>query len=146
MAVTEQEFIESIDCRFPYHDEEKWKMVIQTAISLSPNCAFMVLHELCRPPRSSTVNPQERKKIFDYWCCQFSHPIVPIVSKAAIALIEGGDHSVAEASDAMIAVADYPGEYCALSILYFSCDDVGGKVDELYRGIIQRWGMKTSVP
>jgi len=146
MAISEQEFDESIDCRFPYHDVSKWKTIIQTAISISANAAFKVLHEVCRPPRSSEVTPQVQKRIFEHWSGHFSHSLVPIVSKAAIALIEGRELSVADACETMAAVADYPGEYNALAVVYFSCDDVDGKVDELYERIIQRWALKAPVP
>jgi len=51
--MTEQEFISSIDCNFPYEDIALAKELILQARSISPNAVFMVLHEILRAPKCS---------------------------------------------------------------------------------------------
>jgi len=53
--VIESEFIASIDCAFPYLAPVKWRRTVAAALNLSPNSVFMVVHELCRPPKSYGV-------------------------------------------------------------------------------------------
>ncbi len=49
--MSEKEFIESIDCRFPYFSEKKWKDIVMQSFNVNNNAVFAVLHEMCRPPR-----------------------------------------------------------------------------------------------
>lgn len=48
--MTEQEFLDSIDCNFPYFDEKKWKELILQSFTINNNAVFCILDEVCRPP------------------------------------------------------------------------------------------------
>ncbi len=41
--MTEKEFIDSIDCKFPYQDELEWQKTIELGCLISSNAAFAVL-------------------------------------------------------------------------------------------------------
>ncbi|MFA5240113.1 MAG: hypothetical protein WC476_10480, partial [Phycisphaerae bacterium] len=44
----EDEYIESIDASFPYHDENEWKAVIKEGVGISDEAAYYALYEICR--------------------------------------------------------------------------------------------------
>ena len=135
--MNEAEFIDSIDCQFPYDTEEKWRSLITQGVSISPNAAFMILHEICRPPRS--VDPNVMGAILKQWCQQFTHPLVEIVLPAAESMINGKELPVAKCMDIMRIVAAYKDQYNALSIPYFACDDTNGEAEHLHQKIITAW-------
>lgn len=135
--MNEVEFIDSIDCQFPYDTEEKWRHLITQGVSISPNSAFMILHEVCRPPRP--IDHNVLKVILKQWCQQFPHPLVEIVLPAAESMINGKELPVANCLDIMRIVAAYKGQYNALSIPYFACDDTNGEAEHLRQTIITAW-------
>ena len=137
--MTETEFIESIDCQFPYHVESEWRSLIELGASISPNAAFMVLHELCRLPSGTSVEPEAMQAMLTYWRQHFGHPLVTHLLPLAEAMIQGKTVSVAESMRVMRTVAPYRDQYNALSIPYFACDDAEGRADELYQEIINSW-------
>jgi hypothetical protein len=63
---TEDEFIAAIDCRFPYDDVALAQSLIDEACSISGNAAFMVAHELARPPMSCAAADSRRLELLDY--------------------------------------------------------------------------------
>ncbi len=75
--VTEEEFIKTVDCLFPYDDEVQAIELIKIGSAISPNAAFMVLHEICRPPRSSHVAASRVNELLAKWTAAAHHPLVP---------------------------------------------------------------------
>jgi hypothetical protein len=143
--MTEVEFITEIDCRFPYRDETKRHQLIELGASISPNAAFMVLHEICRPPRSVGVDSDILQTILLEWTGVFHHPLVDIVLPAAMAIIRAEEIPVEQSMLAMKAVSTYQNQFNALSIPYFACDDVTGEVDLMHQKIIDRWATKSEL-
>lgn len=137
--MTENEFIEFIDCQFPYELEEEWRPLIVLAASISPNAAFMVLHELCRLPNGTKVNREALQAMLECWKSNFTHPLVVEVLPAAEAMINGCELTVDESLRIMRKIAEHPGQYSALAIPYFACDDLAGKADELHQEISRSW-------
>jgi hypothetical protein len=139
MSELEAEFISEIDCRFPYESEARWTELIERGVAISPNAAFMVLHEICIPPRSAKMTPAQLKRMVAHWRQRFEHPIANLVAEAAVARIDGDDLTVEDAIDRMHKVASHRNLYAALAILSMSCDEVDGEVDVVYEAIIQGW-------
>jgi hypothetical protein len=135
--MTEQEFIESIDFSFPYNDKEKAIELIVQGRTISANATFMVLHEIVRS--SSEVNKVTKESLFNHWSKGFSHELLPQVKEAASALLANEELPVERAIELMEKIKNHAGEYCALSIVYFSCDDTEGKADEKYNQIVEQW-------
>ncbi|WP_370059876.1 hypothetical protein [Neptunomonas phycophila] len=135
--MTEQEFIESIDFSFPYEDKEKAVELIEKGRALSVNASFMVLHEIVRAP--SEVALETKESLYDYWCNGFSHKLFEPVKEAASALLEGKVIPVSRAIELMREIEKDKDQYCALSIVYFSCDDTEGKADRKYNQVIEQW-------
>ncbi|OOG45630.1 hypothetical protein [Rhodanobacter sp. C01] len=138
--MTEIEFIREMDCRFPYEDWEKCLSLMELGASISANSAFMVLHEICRPPRSKKIKVHLLKALLDAWQERFTHPLVQVVLPAAEALMHRKTISVIDALNTMRSVARYQDQYNALALPYFaSDDDVDETVEALYKETILRW-------
>jgi hypothetical protein len=137
--VTEEEFVESIDCKFPYSDEAKWRDVIKLGSKISSNAAFGVLEEICRPPKGMEVSVQQLEQILNYWRTEFSHPLAESIGNVASLMIKREKISPEEAENLLRIVANYPYLYCALNVPYFACDDKDGIVDKTYKEIIHSW-------
>jgi hypothetical protein len=137
--MTEDTFIASIDCRFPYNAPREWRRLIVAARDISPNSVFMIIHELCRPPRSSSVSMNTRLRI--YRCVQqrFRHPMLTRLDLLFLTVMSGGTVPVSRARAAMRQVARYRDQYNALAICYFSCDDRLGRNEPLYDAITSEW-------
>jgi hypothetical protein len=135
--MTEQEFIESIDFSFPYEDKEKAVDLIEQGREISANASFMVLHEIVRAP--SEVALETKEYLYDYWCSGFSHELLEPVKEAASALLASKTIPVSRAIELMREIEKHTDQYCALSIVYFSCDDAEGKADRKYNQVIEQW-------
>ncbi len=137
--MTESEFIESIDCRFPSRHEEQGRRLVHLACELSANAAFAVMHELARPGAGADSPAGIRRSLLSLLSQKLAHPLVPIVVPITERLINESDLTVEEAISAMNAIRLYPGQYAALSIAYFSCDDANGDVERVYGDIEAAW-------
>jgi hypothetical protein len=132
---TEQEFLDEIDCRFPYDDPDRCRRLIDRGIAISPNAAFGVLHKICRPPRSARAAPHQLIQLLDYWRSRFSHPLGDMMGEAAASMIHARELPVDDVMRRMRLVAQYPGLYAALAILAFSCDDTEDRLQPLMGAI-----------
>lgn len=141
--MNEIEFIESIDACFPYSDKEKWQSIINQGTQISDNAAFMVLHEICRTPAEVPVNIQ--LQILKLWENSFNHPIKNLVIESAKAIINGNDLPIQKAIKYLNAISKFKGNYTALSIVYFSYNDVDGEVDKKYNEIIRIWEAESTI-
>jgi len=137
--MTEEEFIESIDARFPYENIRECKRLIEQGISISENSSFMVLHELCMVPKSKKVNRVELLKLVDHWIETNKHPVAKLVANIAKKILMDTEVSVAESMAAMEKIRPYKWQQCALSIPYMACDDSEGKADDLLNEIQKEW-------
>lgn len=133
----EIQFIESIDASFPYDDEDKWMELIIKGGQISENASFMVLHEICRAPNEVTA--ELRLKMLYEWKKRYTHPIKDLVLESGKAIIEGRDIPVEIAMDYLKQISKFKGLYNALAIVYFSCNDINGNVDDFYHKIIKTW-------
>ena len=57
--MNEEEFLNSIDCRFPYEDKGKWRALILQGKNISDNASFGVLEEIARKPHGNQVSEIE---------------------------------------------------------------------------------------
>lgn len=135
----EIEFVNSIDCRFPYADLEAGLRIADLACSISPNAAFAVVDEVVRPPLGSVTDAASQLAVLDRLSLQLTHPIAPVVFALAKRLVAGDTPTVPEAIAAMHIIAAHPGQYAALSIAYMACDDTLGHADAEYNRIVQSW-------
>lgn len=137
--MTESEWIERIDCRFPYRRSIEWRRLSAQAARISSNAAFMVLHEVCRPPRSVRLDEADAAVIVRHLRRRFRHPLLRVLAPAVEARICGTDLRVSTAARLMRKVAAYQGQYSTLAICYFSAEDRTGALDRLYEQVVAKW-------
>ncbi|MBZ9671330.1 hypothetical protein [Mesorhizobium sp. ES1-3] len=137
--MTEAEFADRIDCNWPYRDILLSRDLIETAIGISPNAAFLALDELCRPPASAAVEPATLTALVDFLLAKFDHPLAPMIADCALCKIRRKTLPVPEVLAKMDTVSAYPGLHAALSILYFGCDDADGFADAKLNSITAAW-------
>lgn len=135
--MTEQEFCNSIDCYFPYHDKKRVNDLIEEARSISDNAMFSVLHEIVRAPKEVPANLI--KELYARWCNGFNHFLLEAVKEAAEAMLDNNELTVERALELLPQFENEIGQYSALTIIYFSCDDEHGEVDEKYNQICTDW-------
>jgi hypothetical protein len=142
--VTEKEFSDLVDCRFPYQEPERWKVLIDIARGISTNAMFIALHEICRPPRGTNVTREQQREMLAYWQAHCDHPLADSMAHCARTMIEGRFVPVGQAVEIIAAVSANIGQYAALSIAYFSCDDVQGEVETCYQEVVASWNATLS--
>jgi hypothetical protein len=137
--MNESEFLNSIDCRFPYQDEPRWRALILQGKTISANASFGVLHEIARKPFGHGVSEREQLAMLGVWRAENDHPLVQLVVEAAQAIITGNLLPVDRVLELLDRVRAYPDQYCALGIISFACDDVHGIADEKRQAIVNFW-------
>lgn len=129
--MTEQEFIDYIDCNFPYNDQEKCIGLIEMSLAISPNSVFAVVEEICRLPQSqkNEVSVATQTELLNIVDSRFNHPAKEIVFHAARSLIGREELAVDGVIENLKLLEQFPGLFHARNILYFSCDDPEGKLE-----------------
>jgi hypothetical protein len=128
--LTEQEFVDSFDTKFPYSNKEAASALIQQGWALSPNAAFFVLHEICRPPRGVEIETDSQHYFVSEWSEAGDHPLKPLLMGCAAALIDEVPMPWEKAVEAMQQIGAYDGQYAALSIAYFAGDSSSSEGDK----------------
>jgi len=140
--MNEEEFINSIDCCFPYNNPMKWKKIVNAAIGISDNACFMVLHELCRAPRSERVTYKTKLEIFTYFSGRFRHPLMSLLGKIIFNMLKNEYVPVGVCLSGMKKVSAYKNQYSALAICLFSGYENSNRIDSLYERIVCEWKSK----
>lgn len=136
---TESEFLEAIDCRFPYADREAALALVDEACCISANAAFAVVDEIVRPPRSAEVSPLVQRELLEVLFARLEHPLVDVIRPLAELQLAGGEATAAEALAALRAIARHPGQYAALGIASLAADDRDGELDRADEAIRSAW-------
>ena len=134
-----EEFYYSIDCKFPYHDKDAWKKVINTSLTVGGDAPFLVLHEICRVPASEKLEQNNHREIYDYWKESFSHPVQSIVETASLSYINKEELSDERALDILEKLREYPKSYNAMKIILFACANEDDLVEDKYDEIESEW-------
>lgn len=137
----EYNFVLKIDCAFPYNNEAAGYALVDEAFRISDEAVYSVMQELARIPHSERkgLNTTHVAKLLQYLLGKFQHPLAPMLGEVTLLMIEGKELPVADAIAKMEMLLPHKGMYAALSILYDSCDDVDGKVEDLFETIVAQW-------
>ncbi len=114
----EIEFLNKIDCNFPYQGRQESMRLIELASRISTNALFSVIEELCRIPESvrPNVSTETLLDLLDTTANKLNHPLKEIIVDAANKMILCQEQTVDETILKMYTVKKYPGQYAALSI------------------------------
>ncbi|WP_298561656.1 hypothetical protein [uncultured Aliiroseovarius sp.] len=137
--MSEVDFADLIDCRFPYDDRDAAVALMDQANAISPNASFMVLEELSRPLASEEVTKETRLELIQEWSKRTKHPLASPMAEMALTMAHGKFCSVEKALVRMEQISHFAGLYAGLNIGYFSCDDVDGLVDQANERIRAQW-------
>ena len=139
--MNEAEFISAIDCAFPHERPTRWRRLSALAARISPNAAFMVLHEVCRSPASRRDTEAQGRAIVSHLQRRFRHPALRAVYPAVASYLTGKKLRPSTAAAQMRKLAPYTGQYNALNICYFSADDRRGVLERTYERIVRDWAV-----
>ena len=135
----EAEFVNSIDCNFPYNDRSMAVAMIDQGNKISDNAMFAVLDELCRPGHSAKVTNNTLLELIDIWNDRAEHPLAEFIVPAARLMVKNTRWSVAKGITLLEQIAPFAGLYAALSIASESADDVDGILDAKGEKIRSDW-------
>lgn len=133
------EFYYSIDCKFPYHDEDKWKQIVEQSHVIGGDAPFLVLFEICMLPASEKLEEKKHLEMYEYWKASFDSPIQNIVEPACLALILKKELTDLQAIEIMEKLSIYPKCFNALKVALFSCPDEQELVDSKYEAVLHSW-------
>jgi hypothetical protein len=134
-------FLDKIDCKFPYNDRGQSMKLIEEAASLSANALFSVVEELCRipEPERSNIPIKTLLDLLTIAADKINHPLKDLIVDAADKMIRRQELAVDDVISKMHMVQKYPGQFAALSILYFSCDDKDERLEPIWDNITTEW-------
>lgn len=130
-------FIEKIDCKFPYNDQSESFQIIDEATKIGSEAVYAVVHEVVRVPKSQAITVELGELYLNRLYSGFKHPLKSLVFGIANSLISKRPVSESEVIAALNAIKSYPGNYSALNVAYFAC--WSQEVDDLYTKITTSW-------
>lgn len=136
----EQQFLDEIDCNFPYRNKKKCIELIDRALSISSDAVYAVVYELAYPPNSKKSTPKSLLfELLDIIDNKFEHSLKSMTFELVRILINGQKIKVKEAIDKMVLLKKFPNEYMTLNMFYFSCDDVNEELEPIYEDVVNCW-------
>ena len=137
----EKDFLELIDCNFPYNETEKWLKLIDVSLSISNNCVFNIIYELINIPYGlKRITLKKNIAMYlDYIDKNFSHELKETILTLAKEVLKWKKVEISDILKRMDVVKKYNWENWALNILYMSWDDKDWKLEKKYNWIIKYW-------
>jgi len=99
----------------------------------------MVLYEICNPPASSKVTPEQQFSMLGYWGKNFSHELKRPMIECVKRIINKNYLTADEAITLMKTISSFPGLYNALGIVNNAVDDEFDKIEAVYESIVDKW-------
>lgn len=138
-ALKELEFIDKIEDNFPFDNYLESVKLINEAISISPNSVFAVIEEICKISGEDVVEEEILISLLKHIDKKFEHPLRKLILETAQNIILQEEITADETLANMELVRVHPQQYAALSILYFSTEDVDGKLEATWNNITTEW-------
>jgi hypothetical protein len=135
----ETSFINSIDCNFPYEDNALAVDLINKAALISSNAIFAVLEEICRAPRGKTVTSERQLDLLNMASALLIHPLKDIIIESCMKLIKNETAHDDEIFYKLHLIKEYPNQYCAMNIVYFTGCPGNENIDAECDKIINYW-------
>lgn len=138
----EKEFIDEIDCNFPYHDKENCLSLIDMAIGISSDAVYYVVYELCYLPNSVTIAKPYLLELLNVIDGKFVHQAKEIILDAARQIIKDGEVPFDIIITKMNEIRKMPKEYAALYVLNgqsYDNEQEWEAVDAVHSAITDEW-------
>jgi hypothetical protein len=138
--MTESDFIDAIDCNFPYDNFDRASELISQAGGISQNATYMVLHEILRAPPPVTL--QTKELLFNMWVTDYEEdPLFALVRRCVPAYLKNElvpEHIVEQL---ILKMSPNKNQLCALGLIYFSCEDASGQAQAAYQTVLSLWNL-----
>ncbi|MDP1800743.1 MAG: hypothetical protein Q8L81_05295 [Bacteroidota bacterium] len=138
-ALKELEFIDKIEDNFPIENYLHCIKIIDEAITISPNSVFAVIEEICKNAATDVVHEETLINLLKHIDKKFEHPLRKLILETAQNVILEEEMSMNETIANMEKVREHTGQYSALSVIYFSIEDVDGKLEKIWDSITTEW-------
>ena len=138
----EGEFLDRIDCQFPYSDRERALALAAEAVAISPNAAFAVVYEVCYVPGGAHADVETRHEVLARIEKNLPHPLRRVILPVARDVVDGKRLGSAERIALMRKVAPFRDQYAALQIALHAQDPDEPEDDEpdrVYDEILATW-------
>lgn len=136
--MTETEFIDSIDCNFPYSDIHAATDLITQAGEISTNAIFMVLHEILRAPAHIALPSKEL--LFSLWLNEYEdQALYRFMRRCVPAYLKNELVPVGVVVQLIEQLAPHTGQLVLLGLCYFACDDKTGEAKAAYQTVLDLW-------
>jgi hypothetical protein len=138
----EAEFLNGIDCEFPYEDRERALALASEALRISTNAACGVVYEVCNVSADIDEDLETCREVLGLIERRIAHPLGKIVVPFAREVVDGGKFAAADRIALMRRVAPFKRQYAALQIALCGRDPDepdDGEVDRVYDEIVASW-------
>lgn len=88
--MTEHEFADLIDARFPYADDERSKQLMAIAAGISFNASLCVLYEIILPPHPIEIEAAKFHDLLSVWRASVDDPMADSFAEYAVQIHAGG--------------------------------------------------------
>lgn len=138
-SLKELEFIDKIEDNFPFENYFESIKLIDEAIKISSNCVFAVVEEICKAANEEGLPEESLINLLKSIDKKFEHPLRKLILETAQSIILNEEATLDETIANMELVRPHAHQYAALSIIYFSADDVDGKSEKVWNSITTEW-------
>lgn len=149
----EAEFINEIDCQFPYSDRERALALASEGLGISTEAAFRVVYEVCNLPRSVAEDieaheamrvmlNQTRHDVLARIERGLSHQLKGLVLQVARDVVDEKRMKRADQIALMRRIEPFRGQYAALQIVLGAGDpdeEWDDELDRVYDEIVAAW-------
>ena len=137
----EQNFLDKIDCNFPYNDKIESSKLIAESLHYSPNATFTIIEEIARIPFSErkTVSTNRLRDLISEIDKLFEHPLKAKIIDVTLQMIEQKELQIENSLSLMNEIENDKGLWGALAIAYESCQDEENKLENKFDEIRDKW-------
>lgn len=143
--IKELEFIDKIEDNFPFDNYLESVKLINEAITISPKVVFTIIDEICKISAEERVPKETLIGLLKHIDRKFEHPLRKLILETAQTLIFKEKIVFNETLANMEIVRKYRMQYAALSVIYFSTNDIDSQLEKVWDNITTEWNNGSSL-
>ena len=140
--MNEEDFLASINCEFPYGNNQACQDLIDKSVTISDNASYAVLEAICCKPFMHLIKAKEQLELIEVWRSKNSHPCMENIIEAAIACVKMPEVGLPEEKVLryMDELAPFKNQCKALMILYSSIENTSsGAYQDKFNEVSKAW-------
>ena len=136
--MNETDFIDQLDCNFPYHKLDEASDWISKAGDVSQNATYFVLHEILRAPPH--IERDIKEVLLQMWQTEYDQdPLYRLIERALPAYRLGQPLAENIVLTRIDQLKDQPGQLYALTLLVFAAESISEPIQARYQQILDSW-------